>query len=67
MQARTELQHVWAVKSHDLMYKPLDGNKKTDQLLLKDMKLISDSLNIADRSLDSIRIRVDELKQRKNE
>jgi ppGpp synthetase/RelA/SpoT-type nucleotidyltranferase len=58
MQVRTELQHVWAVKSHDLMYKPLKGEKISDPLLLDDMKRISDSLSIADGYLDSIRTRV---------
>jgi ppGpp synthetase/RelA/SpoT-type nucleotidyltranferase len=59
IQARTELQHVWSVKSHDLMYKPLNGGKKiTDDIILEDMKGISDNLSFADGFLDRIRSRV---------
>lgn len=62
IQARTELQQVWAVKSHDLMYKPLNGGKKiTDEIILGDMKGISDHLSVADGFLDRIRSRVREL------
>src|SRR5207253_3831744 len=31
VQARTELQHVWAVKSHDLLYKPELGLDLSDE------------------------------------
>jgi ppGpp synthetase/RelA/SpoT-type nucleotidyltranferase len=57
VQARTELQHVWAVKSHDLLYKPESGLDLSDQLVVKDMRAISDQLKAIDQLLISIRDR----------
>jgi ppGpp synthetase/RelA/SpoT-type nucleotidyltranferase len=59
VQVRTELQHVWAVKSHDLLYKPGEGwsGALSDKDVLADMKHLSNSLRSADQSLISIRNR----------
>lgn len=60
VQARTELQHIWAVKSHDLLYKPAEGRWSgilADKEVLADMKHLSNSLRSADQSLISIRNR----------
>lgn len=57
VQGRSELQHVWAVKSHDLLY-----NKEEEiwevALEREDMKQLSNALRTADQSLVSIRKRV---------
>ena len=58
LQARTELQHVWAVKSHDLLYKPGFGWQHSDNHVVKDMREVSHSLKAADQWLMSIRDRV---------
>jgi len=57
VQARTELQHVWTVKSHDLLYKPEDGWTYSDANVISDMKAVSQSLRAADQFLVSIRDR----------
>lgn len=57
VQARTELQHVWAVKSHDLLYKK-NGRKQDDPHCIDDMRQVSNSLRAADQFLVSIRDRV---------
>lgn len=57
VQARSELQHVWAVKSHDLLYKP-DEDVSIDNQTISDMKEISNLLHSADKFLISIRERV---------
>lgn len=57
VQARSELQHVWAMKSHDLLYKPETGWQTTDPHVLEDMRQLSNSLRAADQSLLSIRDR----------
>lgn len=54
VQARTELQHVWAVKSHDLFYAPVAGFTPAPELR-EDMSRISDHLSIADYALVRIR------------
>ena len=51
VQARTELQHVWAVKSHDLLYKPDSGWYYSDAHVIEDMKQLSNSLRAADNDL----------------
>ncbi len=38
VQAQSELQHVWALKSHDLLYKPGAGWQLTDQHVQEDMR-----------------------------
>lgn len=58
IQARTELQHIWAVKSHDLLYKPKNGWNIKDETVIQDMKHLSNSLRAADQSLVSIRKRI---------
>ena len=57
VQVRSELQHVWAVKSHDLLYKPEAGWQVGDRHVVEDMKQLSNSLRAADQSLISIRDR----------
>lgn len=59
VQGRSELQHVWAVKSHDLLYKPKDGWKIQNKDVIEDMRQVSNSLRVADQFLVSIRNRVD--------
>ncbi|HEY6352328.1 MAG TPA: RelA/SpoT domain-containing protein [Candidatus Angelobacter sp.] len=58
VQARTELQHIWAVKSHDLLYKPETGWMLSDKHVAEDMRQVSNSLRAADQFLVSIRDRV---------
>jgi ppGpp synthetase/RelA/SpoT-type nucleotidyltranferase len=58
VQGRSELQHVWAVKSHDLLYKPLTPMLMTDKHVTDDMKQISNNLRAVDQFLVSIRDRV---------
>lgn len=57
MQARSELQHIWAVKSHDLLYKPKTGLELGDRHVIEDMKQVSNSLRAADQFMVSIRDR----------
>ena len=57
VQARTELQHVWAVKSHDLLYKPDTGWDYADNAV-QDMRQVSNALRAADQFLVSIRDRI---------
>lgn len=56
IQARTELQHVWAVKSHDLLYKSKKGFLK-DENIIEDMRQVSNGLRAADQFFVSIRKR----------
>ena len=58
VQARSELQHVWAVKSHDLLYKMGAGWYFSDKDVVEDMRQVSNSLRAADQSLISIRDRI---------
>jgi len=58
VQARSELQHVWSMKSHDLLYKPGAGWQLTDQHIQEDMRQVSNSLRAADQHLVSIRDRI---------
>jgi ppGpp synthetase/RelA/SpoT-type nucleotidyltranferase len=58
VQGRSELQHVWAVKSHDLLYKPEEGWLKPNAETLKDMQELSNSLRSVDHFLCRIRQRV---------
>jgi ppGpp synthetase/RelA/SpoT-type nucleotidyltranferase len=60
VQARSELQHVWAVKSHDIFYKKESSLVFSDIHVLTDMKHISDNLRSADQYLISVRDRVKE-------
>jgi ppGpp synthetase/RelA/SpoT-type nucleotidyltranferase len=57
MQARTELQNVWAVKSHDLLYKPDSGLDLTDRHVVEDMRQASNHLRAIDQLFMSIRDR----------
>jgi ppGpp synthetase/RelA/SpoT-type nucleotidyltranferase len=57
IQARTELQQVWATKSHDLLYKPGQGWDFSDPHVAEDMRQVSNSLRAADQFLVSIRDR----------
>lgn len=57
VQARTELQHIWAVKSHDLLYKPDNGWSFSDDHVKEDMRQLGNNLRAADQSLISIRDR----------
>ena len=56
VQARTEFQHIWAVRSHELLYKPEEG-LRIDNLTRDDMRALSTSLRAADQALVSIRKR----------
>jgi len=58
VQGRSELQHVWAVKSHDLLYKPGAGWEFSDYHVTEDMRQLSNHLRVADQFLISIRERV---------
>ena len=58
VQARSELQHIWAVKSHDLLYKPGAGWQFSDVHVAEDMRQVSNSLRAADQHLVSIRDRI---------
>lgn len=58
VQARTELQHIWADKSHDLMYKPGVGWDTPDDDLVALMKQVSHNLRLADELLVHIRRQV---------
>ena len=58
VQARTELQHVWATKSHDLLYKPTQEWDFRDPHVLEDMRQVSNALRSADQFLIGIRDRV---------
>lgn len=57
VQARTELQHVWADKSHNLLYKPDEGWDHSDNHVLADMREASNLLKAVDQHLVSIRDR----------
>jgi ppGpp synthetase/RelA/SpoT-type nucleotidyltranferase len=57
VQARSELQHVWAVKSHDLLYKSNDPSTLSDDHVMEDMRQISNSLRAMDQFLVGIRDR----------
>jgi ppGpp synthetase/RelA/SpoT-type nucleotidyltranferase len=58
VQARTELQHIWAVKSHDLLYKPTAGWEFHDEAVVENMRQLSNNLRFADQLLVDIRNRV---------
>lgn len=65
VQGRSELQHVWAVKSHDLLYKPKSGwilecssSSSNNNNIIEDMKQLGNNLRAADQFLISIRDRV---------
>ena len=58
VQARSELQHVWAVRSHDLLYKLGSGFDFSDQHVPTDMKQVSNSLRALDEWLTGIRDRI---------
>jgi ppGpp synthetase/RelA/SpoT-type nucleotidyltranferase len=58
VQGRSELQHVWAVKSHDLLYKAEEGWLKPNAETLKDMQELSNNLRSVDHFLCRIRHRV---------
>ena len=57
IQGRSELQHVWAAKSHNLLYKPKHGWQVNDSHVVEDMHHLSNSLRTADQFLMSIRDR----------
>lgn len=57
VQARTELQHVWADKSHDLLYKPKGSWDFSDPHVVEDMRQVSNHLRAVDQLLVSIRDR----------
>jgi ppGpp synthetase/RelA/SpoT-type nucleotidyltranferase len=54
VQARSELQHIWAVKSHDLLYKN-DRYVRDLEDYREDMRHLSEHLKVADHFLDRIR------------
>jgi ppGpp synthetase/RelA/SpoT-type nucleotidyltranferase len=58
IQGRSELQDVWATKSHNLFYKPDGSDQELEPQLLEDMRQVSHSLRAADNFLVSIRKRV---------
>lgn len=62
VQARSELQHVWASRSHEEFYKPGGELRFSDKHVLEDMKNISDMLNSADKYLVSVRDRIQKRK-----
>lgn len=59
VQARSELQHVWASRSHQEFYKRGGELAYSDMRVMSDMKNISDMLNSADKFLVSVRDRVE--------
>lgn len=58
VQARTELQHVWAVKSHDLIYKQEGRWEIEDENVVENMRQVSNNLRAADQFLVDIRDRI---------
>ena len=67
IQARTELQHVWAVKSRDLFYNSEIDWEGLDDQVKEDMKQVSNLLRSADAYLVSIRKRADGIRNRTQE
>lgn len=59
VQARSELQHVWASRSREEFYKPEGELLFSDEHVLEDMKGISDLLHSADGFLVSVRNRIE--------
>lgn len=57
VQARTELQHVWADKSHELLYKPTEGWEQSDPDVVALMRQVSNNLRAVDEYLVDIRRR----------
>ncbi len=57
VQARTELQHVWADKSHDLLYKLTTGWDFRDPRVVEVMRQVSNNLRSVDGYLVDIRSR----------
>lgn len=57
VQARSELQHVWAVKSHELWYKPRAPRDPIDPLVGQDLKSIGGLLHQVDGLLVNLRKR----------
>jgi ppGpp synthetase/RelA/SpoT-type nucleotidyltranferase len=57
VQGRSELQHIWAVKSHYLLYKPRSGWELGDKHVVDDMRQVSQNLRAVDQFLLSIRDR----------
>jgi ppGpp synthetase/RelA/SpoT-type nucleotidyltranferase len=57
VQARTELQQVWAHKSHDLLYKPTEGWGHRDERVVELMRQVSNNLRAVDEYLVDIRRR----------
>lgn len=58
VQGRSELQQVWAVKSHDLLYKPTGRWVAPDSETIKDMQELSNNLRSVDHFLSQIRKRL---------
>jgi ppGpp synthetase/RelA/SpoT-type nucleotidyltranferase len=61
VQGRSELQHVWAVKSHDLIYKPLGGRDVDDPLIKREMANISNMLATCDESFNIIKTKIQDI------
>ena len=53
VQIRTELQHIWSSRSHDLVFKP--GGEETSQDKIEEMKDYGTHLYLADRFLERIK------------
>ncbi|MEW6214747.1 MAG: hypothetical protein AB1478_06010, partial [Nitrospirota bacterium] len=58
VQGRSELQHIWAVRSHDLLYKHGEGWNIPDEQAIEDMRQLSNTLRAADQFFVSIRDRI---------
>jgi len=62
IQGRSELQHIWAVKSHELLYKNTRIAKNVDKYQTR-MKHLSDSLKVVDYFLSEVRDEVKEVEK----
>jgi len=60
IQGRSELQHVWAMKSHDLLYKHDSGwvEVTSKSEILKDMQQLSNHLRAVDHHLTRLRVQI---------
>jgi ppGpp synthetase/RelA/SpoT-type nucleotidyltranferase len=58
IQVRSELQHVWADKSHALLYKRSEGRDIADPVVQSDMREISNLLYSVDKLLINVRDRI---------
>jgi len=58
VQGRSELEHVWATKSHNLLYKTGSGWDFRNNRVIEEMRQVSNILRGVDQFLVNIRHRV---------